>query len=183
MSREQREHLSSLLDDELDLVAQDSALREASRNEELRGLWGRYHVIGEVLRGEPISRGTFAVADEVRKRLAEEPVALLPRSTALSRGLVQVGGWALAASVVLLAIVSGPTLFRGDAAPPLRIARQEPPVSVLYLDRAGSRWGVRRPEVESKLNSFLVNHQEYSPMAGLKGMVPYATLARYDSWR
>jgi len=184
MSREQREQLSSLLDDELDPAVQDFALRELSEDEGLRGLWGRYHLIGEVLRGEPISRGAIAVADQVRERLVEEPVLLSPQPRiAVPRWLTHAGGWALAASVALLAIVSGPTLFRGDAAPSVWVAQQEPSAPVLYLDRSGARWGVRRPEVESKLNSFLASHQEYSPVAGLKGMVPYATFARYDSWR
>jgi len=184
MSWEQREHLSSLLDGELDPATQDRVLGELNEDEGLRDLWGRYHLIGEVLRGEPVSHGVIAVADRVRKCLEEEPVMLSPRPRiSIPRGLVHVGGWALAASVALLAIVSGPTLFRGAATPSTWLVRQEPPTPILYRDQSGVRWGVRRPEVESKLNSFLANHQAYSPVAGLKGMVSYATFARYDSGR
>jgi sigma-E factor negative regulatory protein RseA len=179
MSQELREQLSSLLDDELDAAGTDAALRELSGDQELRATWGRYHLIGDALRGEPVMVDAMGVADRVRERLAQEPVPLRPHH-GTPRWLVQVGGWAMAASLALVAIVSGPALFRGDLDTSLTIAEQPPPMSALYVDRTGYRWGVRRPEVELKLDRFLANHQDYSPVAGMKSMVPYATLASYE---
>lgn len=185
MTREQRERLSSLVDDELDSVALDDALCELSRDEELRGLWMRYHVIGEVLRGEPTTCGAIAVGDRVRERLVDPPLVLRTRPrAAVPRWLRQTGVWTLAASVALVAILGGSILFRDTtSAPPVRMARQEGPPPIPYRERSGIRWGVQRPEVESKLDSFLVTHQGYSPVAGFKGMVPYATFASYGTER
>ena len=38
-------------------------------------------------------------------------------------------------------------------------------------------------EDHAKLNSYLVNHQEYAPSTGMKGMLPYATFVSYDARR
>ena len=53
----------------------------------------------------------------------------------------------------------------------------------LYRVITVTYWILRLQEVDSKLNSFLVNHQEYAPASGMKGMMPHVTFASYDSRR
>jgi sigma-E factor negative regulatory protein RseA len=48
---------------------------------------------------------------------------------------------------------------------------------------AERRWHLDRPDLASKLDLFLVNHQEAAPAAGVKGMLPYATLVGYEGPR
>jgi sigma-E factor negative regulatory protein RseA len=177
MSWEQREHLSSLSDDELGPSTQDLTLGALLRDEELRSLWARYHVIGEALRGEPVSRQAFAIADRVHRQLAAEPEKRPARSwswTQAPRWLIHAGGFALAASVLLLAVLSGPAWFGDPATPTVQVVQRMSPVPGRYQDPS-SRWGVHQPEVALKLDRFLVNHQRASPVASLKGMVPYVT--------
>jgi sigma-E factor negative regulatory protein RseA len=182
MSQAKREQqLSILMDDELDRDEMERSLNDLSGDRELRALWDRYHLIGDALRGEPLSRETMRVADRVRERLSDEPMVLVPRTRRIPRRwLTPLAGSALAASVALVALVAGPGWFEiGDLAP-VQLAKKPSPAPTLYRDRTGTYWSLRRPEVESKLNSFLVNHQEYTPASGMKGVVPHVTFASYD---
>lgn len=185
MSQSKREQqLSILMDDELDRDEMERSLNDLSGDQDLRALWDRYHLIGDALRGEPLSRETMTVADQVRERLSDEPVVLVPKMRRITRRwATPLAGSALAASVILLVLVAGPRwLGPGDSAP-VQLANQSPPAPTLYRNRTGTHWSLRRPEVESKLNGFLVNHQEYAPASGMKGGVPYVTFASYDSLR
>jgi sigma-E factor negative regulatory protein RseA len=80
-----------------------------------------------------------------------------------------------------MALVIFPGLY-GDVAP-LANPAAAPSALVRYADKPGTRWGVKTPEIESKLNDYLVNHQEYAPTAGMKGMLPYASFVSYDAGR
>ncbi|MFZ1574909.1 MAG: hypothetical protein WAT36_06700, partial [Chromatiaceae bacterium] len=45
------------------------------------------------------------------------------------------------------------------------------------------RWHLAEPELESKLDQFLVNHQASSSVNGIKGIFPYATVVGYEAGR
>ncbi len=182
MSQVKREQqLSILMDGELDRDEMQRALNDLSGDQDLRALWDHYHLIGDALRGESLSYATMAMANRVRERLNNEPKVLAPRTRLIPRHwLTPLAGSALAASVVVVAIVAGPGwLGMGDPVP-AQLAKKFPSAPTLYRDRAGTYWNLRRPDVESKLNSFLVNHQEYAPASGMKGVVPHVTFASYD---
>jgi len=205
MSEAKREQqLSILMDDELDRDQLGRTLDDLSGDRELRALWDRYHLIGDALRGEPLSRETLEVADRVRERLDAEPApTVLPRVAPLSRlpriphriphrWVTPLAGSALVASVATVALISGGWLggggLGGAPAEPLQLAEQQSPAPLLYRDRSGTYWSLRRPEadspgVETKLNSYLVNHQEYAPVSRMKVGAPHVTFASYDSLR
>jgi sigma-E factor negative regulatory protein RseA len=45
----------------------------------------------------------------------------------------------------------------------------------------GTRWELlKKPKVESRLNAYLVNHQELSPTNNMKGIMPFANFVSYD---
>lgn len=50
-----------------------------------------------------------------------------------------------------------------------------------YAEKRGTRWNRIKPAVENRLNSFLVNHQEYAPASAMTGMLPYAAFVGYDT--
>jgi sigma-E factor negative regulatory protein RseA len=55
------------------------------------------------------------------------------------------------------------------------------PSQRVYVAEDGTRWDMlQKPKVESRLNSYLVNHQEYAPAANMKGIMPYASFVSYD---
>jgi len=183
MSEAKREQLSTLIDGELDPRALDSVLRGVETDPRLRTTWDHYHLIGEVLRGEAVSREVQSVALRVRERLGQEPTVLAPLplpARSPRRWVGPVAGSALAASAALLAFLAGPALFDSDQGEPLQMAQRQRPEPRLYVDATGTYWNLRRPEVESKLNGYLVEHQEYAPSSGIKGMLPYASFVSYD---
>jgi hypothetical protein len=59
------------------------------------------------------------------------------------------------------------------------------PSPKLYVETGGNLpyWSPARPEVESKLNRLLVNHQEFSPTPSMTRMVPAANFVSYDVQR
>ena len=52
MSETLKESLSAAVDDEADEFELRRVLDELDKDDELRGLWARYHLFGSVLRGE-----------------------------------------------------------------------------------------------------------------------------------
>jgi sigma-E factor negative regulatory protein RseA len=174
------------MDDGLDPARRGEVLAEALGNGEMRAAWTRYHLIGDALRGELASSEAVSVADRVRAALADDPVPLVTRTgSQRPRWVAPAAGFALAASVAALAIVAGPGLLdQGSGVAPVTdgasLAKEDQPPTVLYLNTAGTGWNLPRPELESRLNHYLINHQEYAPASGMKGMLPYAAYASYD---
>jgi len=187
MKENNRSQLSALVDDELSVHELASVLNVASRDAEYRRVWERYNMIGDYIRGETGCTGLCDIADGVRTRLEQEPTLIAPaalRQQRVHQWVRPVTGVAIAASVAVVAILAAPTLINiaSDSPPPLAATADRQPAQ-LYAERAGTRWNLNQPEVESKLNGYLVNHQEYVPAGGMKGMLPYATIVSYDSGR
>ena len=75
------EHLSALIDGELDGDAADHCCAHWREQAEARRHWHAWHLIGDVLRSEELACGATRSAqflDQVRGRLAAEPVVLAP---------------------------------------------------------------------------------------------------------
>lgn len=83
------------------------------------------------------------------------------------------------------AVAAGPAVT--VAAPSaLRTADGPPGLAVRTPYRpqgSGGRWQQAEPQIETKLNRFLVNHQASSPAGGIKGLFPYATVVGYEADR
>lgn len=193
MSQANCEQMSALVDDEIDADELDVALNNLSADSALRASWDRYHLIGDALRGETLSRDVDGIADRVREALSDDSLEFVPRHKGIPRHwLGPMAGSALAASVAVVAVVAWPDIFQdadpgggfpGAALVDPTLVDHRPPAPTRYMDRSSTHWGLKRPEVETKLNSYLVNHQEYAPAAGMKGMLPYTTFASYDAQR
>jgi sigma-E factor negative regulatory protein RseA len=183
MTDEHRQRLSQLQDGELADVGTATLLDAMTRDPDLRATWERYNLIGHAMRGEAIDPACRALADRVRERLASEPTVLAPSRLGRpsARRARRYAGFALAASVALVAILTAPALFDGAAsvtgigpAASRLVERQSIPLR---------RWQLERPELASKLDRYLVTHQATAPANGAKGMLPYATLVGYELGR
>lgn len=189
MTEQEFERLSALVDDELPQGEIAGEIKKLCANESGRECWARYHLIGDAMRREigPLHRP--GLAQEISRRLQDEPFVLAPAALG-RRGYGRkktLAGLAVAASLVGVAVVLAPQLISpegGDAANP-SVAQQ--PVrdnSMLYVAQDGTRWELlRKPEVESRLNTYLVNHQERSPTSNIKGIIPYTTFVSYDGFK
>lgn len=186
MTDEQRQRISALQDGELDADGAARVVDALLRDGDLRRAWERYHLIGLVIRGERVAASTRPLADAVRARIEDEPTLLAPRRRD-RQGRLRLGpfaGVALAAAAGFVAVLVFPTWFKGtetlstEVGTAPRLVAEEP---------AGvppaRRWDLDRPDLASKLDLFLVTHQESAPMAGAKGMLPYATFVGYEAGR
>jgi sigma-E factor negative regulatory protein RseA len=101
MSESNREHLSCLMDGELDRSAQQFLLRRMVEDSEMKETWRRFHTVRACMHGEMLAVGNLA--DRVAAAISEEPVAA-PGSR-MAAWFKPVAGGAIAASVALVAIV------------------------------------------------------------------------------
>jgi sigma-E factor negative regulatory protein RseA len=64
---------------------------------------------------------------------------------------------------------------------PMQLAAAQAPARP---DSGGTRWvDMSRPRVESRLNRYLVTHNEYASVGAVNGVLPYATFVSYDTGR
>jgi sigma-E factor negative regulatory protein RseA len=197
MSEQQRQQVSALVDGELDSMTVHTTLGALAASTDLQAAWERYHLIGNALRGDAIHPEFRQIAGRLRARIADEPIPLTPAAARRGGGPSWVGtflGAALAASAAFLAVFAVPQLFEAGPAVSTTTTTSAPPIVVLSntpprllterfeVQTSGQRWHVSQPALENKLDRFLVNHQEYSPVA-LKGLLPYATFVGYETGR
>lgn len=188
MNERIRETLSALIDGELSSNEISKTVGKLTESADLCGYWDRYHVIGDVIRGEAICSEYRQIADAVRDRLRDEPAILAPPRRSGHRLRPQwikpAAGSALAASVAAIALLAAPQFINDDPSQsPVLTNANTPPPERLYAAQSGTRWNLGKPDVESKLNAYLVNHQEYAPSRSVKGMMPYVTFVSYDMGR
>ncbi len=189
MTEQELERLSALVDDELPSNEIGGEVNKLSRNEGAQASWSRYHLIGDAMRREIGSLYDPGMAQAISRRLADEPVVLAPaavKSRATPRRKT-LAGLAVAASVAAVAVVMAPQLINPESSETQpRVAEQQPaqPAAdnqTYFVAQDGTRWEMlKKPAVESRLNAYLVNHQEFSAASSIKGIMPYATFVSYD---
>lgn len=190
MSNDPKEQLSALLDQELDPRQITGASRRIVEDDGLRAVWDRYHLIGDVMRGEGVRIAGRSVADAVRERIqSEPPILAAPRNRAPTRPearwLKPAAGAALAASVAVVAVYSLPRLTGTvPEGAPLQVAQAPVSIDPETPRRSGTHWkNLAQPQLESRLNRYLVNHSEYASPRGMNGMLPYTSFVGYDTDR
>jgi sigma-E factor negative regulatory protein RseA len=181
MSDELRERLSALVDGELADVDSVHVLDRIAREPALKAVWERYHLVSDVLRNHLPAVSSFDLVDKVRQAVEAEPVSIRPRRRFHTAVLKPVAGFALAASVAVVAVLG----FRGMSGPDgtsavETVAQTQAPVS--GVGPTGLRWDVDRPDVEARLNAYMVNHSEHT-VSTLRSMMPYARIIAYDAGR
>lgn len=101
MSESNREHISSLMDGELDRGAQRFLLRRLVEDAEMKATWRRFHTIRACLHREILA--TRDLSARVAAALDDENAS--ERSSRMAAWFKPVAGSAIAASVALVAIV------------------------------------------------------------------------------
>lgn len=202
MNNSNSETLSAMVDDEVLADEVSATLASLSNDESLRQRWSRYHLIGDAIRGESIVPGVTSIADRLREQLKDEPVLFSPAASRAnkpawhSQWLHYAAGAAVAASVTMMAVMVAPNFIAPEQSGSIELAKVATPAPTTpalnlpieryeteksYVAESGTRWSLGKPEVEAKLNGFLVNHKEYASMSSMQGMLPYATVVSYDS--
>ncbi len=180
MSDDVREKLSALVDGELSDAEAVHLLDRMSHDNALKDVWERYHLVSDVLRNHLSPVTSVDLVARVRHAIDDEPIILRPPKRTRDPVWKPVAGFALAASVAVVAVLG----FRGfsgfDGEPVVETVAQRDPAPV--VKSVGLRWNVDRPDVEERLNAYLVNHSEHTGSA-MRGMMPYARIVVYDAGR
>ncbi|WP_428610660.1 sigma-E factor negative regulatory protein [Sedimenticola sp.] len=192
MTDDINEQISALLDNELGEREIRHALDALEGDESLRDKWDRYNLIGDAMRGEAVRLSADSIADRVRAKLEQQPETApafhpIPfgRPVRLSsRWYKSAGGAALAASVAVITVLAFPQLTNMSSEPGGQVVVERAvPDAAPYLTRSSTHWkNLSEPKVESKLNRYLIDHNEFAAPGGI-GVIPYANFVSYDSNR
>ena len=169
------EKISSLLDGEQTL---DDSLMSSLSTDEAKAKWARYNLVSDVLNDRDQHSVSSSWFTELSDKLDNEPAVLAPRVTRTfkQRVMKQVAGFAVAASVAMVAIVSVQQTRIADNDATTSIASTNPNITnsgdfsssnikpvTLRLNKA----------TESRLSGYLVNHYEHSVSGKMLGVMPY----------
>ena len=190
MSEQSREQISALVDGELEHSAPFilNALRD---NQEYKKIWHHYHLIGECLRGNLPRHIDMNLADRISRIIQNEPAQITAtKSTILTPLLKPVIGFAIAASVTVVVILGMKQANMGPAAipaPTVAVNQKETPANY-QLARITAEPAIQNnaqnfeanADAQTRLNRYLVNHNEYRSNAGVQGMLPYVRIVAHE---
>jgi sigma-E factor negative regulatory protein RseA len=200
MTADFKEQVSALLDGELEPNAADRTVsRLVNEDSEALECFGRYRLIGDVMRGETGAM-PGSVAAAVSAALQDEPTVLAPRRPA-SRWLKPAAGMALAASVAVVAVMVAPRFLQPSGLPeqPTVVTAAAPaqtlsalPVETLPVATvrsgesgtlvsapAGPRWQTLDEQFGAQLNRLVIEHHEFGGRTGINGPVAHIGLVNY----
>lgn len=196
MTTNSDERLSALLDGELDAREERQAL-DAIIGADLdeRARFGRYRLIGDVMRGEAPLLGS-GIQASVTAAIAAEPTVLAPRPAKPRRLARPLAGLAVAASVATAAVVVAPQFLGSPAGPGIggetiantpaspAMQSQPPVVTVAKTVPGGSaaqtrNWQTLDPALGERLNRLVIEHHEFGGRTGVNGPVAHIGLVNY----
>lgn len=184
MTANQNELLSALVDGELKGNELEQALHLLSTSELAKARFQRHQLISDVLHGHVSQNRTVDLSSRIADALIDEPAITLPTKR---KALVipfptqfwkQASGLALAASVGALAVMGVMNQSQLQLMPDTAVASIEAPSETMTVAQTGNRWTVGEREVEDRLNTYLVNHNEFS---GASSVFSYARVVSYDA--
>jgi sigma-E factor negative regulatory protein RseA len=171
-----KEQISVLLDGEGNDLERERALRALGTDAALRGTWERYHLASAAIRRELEVMVSPGLADRIHERLQHEAQENTARRSLSPRVLKFTAGLAIAASVATVAILNLPPLVSPSAVSVARIA-SSPATGKSTV--AEARQTPR--DQQNALNPYLVQHGEFTPAAGMNGLLSYVRVIGRDS--
>lgn len=172
------EQLSALVDGECELSEQEWMLTRLTRDADLKVRWQRYHMVSDAMKNNLPAAINTGFADRIRQVIDDDSPPLRTSTSEISPSFSwykPVTGFALAASVATVAVVG------------LQLAEQGDAVEGDEQSRLAATVGEGAPDVESsqtaRLNTYLVNHNEYASRNTVQGVLPYVRIVGYDSTR
>ena len=188
MNTESREHLSTLMDGEINRETGRFMIRRLGSDSELQGVWSRYHLIRDCLRHQAGAFAADGLHDKVRQALADEAPGK-KRSGLQAQWLKPVAGLAIAASVALMAVVAvtpGQQAGTAPAGEMVEVAAPEAFTSPNILSRGptsrqASLSGGTAPNSamgrnDGRMNAYLLRHYQVAGSAGGKGFVSFVPI-------
>ena len=191
------EKLSALVDGEMLQEEFDSLVDGLKRDKAGQMCWRHYHLISDALKNNLPDKLPVDFVNRISLALESEPLLSTPprRSYNTHNYLRPTIGFALAASVAAVAFIGlgwntqpgmeqMPTLASNSTtsvptAPITTVSSTRPAIS--YTTVHGRQWDVEQPELASKLNDYLINHDQYSAIDGMHNSVlPQVRIVGYE---
>jgi sigma-E factor negative regulatory protein RseA len=171
-----KEEISALLDGEGNDLERERALRALDADPALRKTWERYHLASAAIRRELGVMVSSGLADHLHARLQNEAQETTARHPLTPRVLKFTAGLAIAASVAAVAILNLPPLVSPSV---ISVARNATGPATGKNSVADAR---KTPtEQQIALSPYLVQHGEFTPAAGMNGMLSYVRVISRDS--
>jgi sigma-E factor negative regulatory protein RseA len=191
MNDEINEQLSALMDGEIPPEEIEPVLLAFKAKERVRRRWATYHLARDSMQGHLSAAPLYDLAGQVSRALGNElyPLAEQHHEANVSRQSHfkwrYAASLAVAASLSAIAVLGIQSLASKPLASEPQIATAPPPRTVSSSEitpvlENSHPWAVLEPEVEERLNTYLVNHTEYVDMPG---MLRYGRIVSYESPR
>ena len=171
-----KEQISALLDGEGSDLERERALRALGTDPALREAWERYHLASAAIRRELEVMVSPGLADRIHERLQHEAQENTARRSLSPRVLKFTAGLAIAASVATVAILNLPPLVSPSV---VSVARNASSPATGKSTVAEARQTPR--DQQNALNPYLVQHGEFTPAAGMNGLLSYVRVIGRDS--
>ena len=159
------DRISALMDGEVRQTETRHAILHLKQSEECCDTWNTFHLIGDIMRGDPLLRDDFMT--RFHARMEHEPTQLAPRVTwqkSVSYALSAAASLAAVAVVLTLVLADNPLKPQVQIAAEPKTAAPQAPAQTRPVAVAN----------QGPLNEYLLAHQEFSPSTALQGVVPYA---------
>lgn len=181
MNTDPREHISCLMDGEINRETARFLVRRLGADESLCATWARYHLVRDCLRHQEGGLARESLAARVRLAIESEAGPVVPRRPGRA-WLRPAVGMAIAASVALMAIVAvGPThqlsqptdavLVEGGDTPSFTSPQSLAPAPV---SETASLYG--SPAGDSRMNAYLLRHYQAAGLNGSRGFVTFVPI-------
>jgi sigma-E factor negative regulatory protein RseA len=181
MSKETREHLSSLVDGEISRETSRFLVRRLGVDEELSATWTRYHLIRDCLRHPEGGMAGEDLSARVSAAL-EEDAAATPVRRRKRAWLKPAAGFAIAASVALMAVVGVTPRDVGTAPVDGNLAEQAPvqpftsPQGLSRVPGSSAASLLGGGQEDSRMNAYLLRHYQATGSTGGKGFVTFVPI-------
>ncbi len=161
------DRISAFMDGETSRIEAHQAILHLKQNEQCCETWKTFHLIGDAMRGDPLLRDDFTA--RICSRLQQEPTALAPRFIwRKTTRLVLSAAASLAAVAVILTLV----LTDNPLKPQSLLAVTPTPEITQNTQTAALPQPVSAAN-QSRINKYMLAHQEFSPSTTLQGVAPY----------
>jgi len=185
MTKESSEHLSSLMDGELTRETGLFLVRRLSSDETMCAKWERYHLIRDCIRQPDSKQLVTGLSAKLSVSLEAEEMLSVPTRTTRTgnRWLKPLSGFAIAASVALMAIiVTAPQ--QGESTGAADTALSTPAIQPFVSPNSGSMAPVSQaasyaPGSQSssnRLNAYLLRHNQMARTTGRQGFVSFVPI-------
>lgn len=159
--------ISAFMDGETSRIEARQTVLRLKQHDECCETWTTFHLIGDVMRGDPELRDDFTA--RFNMRMEQEPTLLAPR-------MIWQKSWNLAlsaaASLAGVAVVIVLVLTNNPLNPQSQIAVTPKPEAA-QIAQTDTRPQPAPAANQGKVNEYLMAHQEFSPSSAFQGVAPY----------